>query len=60
MYLDIPSDMLGPTSAHIGSIRPFWGTLHETKRLAPSRNTSKIPGFSLAMSLWTVSTKDAE
>ena len=39
---------------------PFRGALQLTRRRTPSLNTSKIPGFSLAISLWTVSTRLAE
>lgn len=60
IYFEIPRATLGPMSAHIGIIRPFCGTCHAIKRFAPSLNTSNVPGFSLAMSLWTVSTNDAE
>lgn len=60
IYLDNPNVKLGATKAQTGIIRPFCGALQASNLQKPSRNTSKIPGFSLAMSLWTVSTSDAE
>lgn len=56
----MPNMTLGPINAQIGIIRPFCGIVNANNRLPPSRNTSKIPGFSLAISLWTVSTSEAE
>lgn len=60
MYFDNPNVRLGPINAQTGIILPFCGALQANNLQKPSRKTSKIPGFSLAMSLWTVSTSDAE
>lgn len=51
MYFDNPKLRLGPINAQTGIILPFCGALHANNLQNPSRKTSKIPGFSLAMSL---------
>lgn len=54
MYFESPSVKFGATNAQTGIILPFCGALQASNLQNPSRNTSKIPGFSLAMSLWTL------
>ena len=44
----------------LSSYEDHLGSDHEISLARPSLNTSNIPGFSLAMSDWTVSTRLAE
>lgn len=51
MYFDKPRVKFGQINAQTGIILPFCGALQASNLQKPSRNTSKMPGFSLAMSL---------
>jgi hypothetical protein len=54
------SRSLNTLQLYMDSDIPFCGELQLTRRHKPSLKTSKKPGFSLAISLWTVSTRLAE
>ena len=60
MYFVTPYTTVGGIRIQTGSMRPLDGPDQDASRCKPSLNTSRMPGRSLAISLWTVSTSEAE